>query len=62
VVACGAKEHQAQGRGFELRPLLGHLLGRKEPVVQPATALTPETEGEEGVVWSGHVLFGSYLT
>ena len=30
--------------------------------MQPATALIPETGGEEGVVWSGHVLFGSYLT
>jgi hypothetical protein len=27
-MACGAKEHQAQGRGFKLRLLLGHL-GRK---------------------------------
>ena len=31
-------------------------------MVQPATALIPETEGEEGVVWSGHVLSGTYLT
>jgi hypothetical protein len=27
-MVCGAKKHQAQGRGFKLRPLLGHL-GRK---------------------------------
>jgi hypothetical protein len=41
---------------------LGTFGDGRQPVVQPATVLIPETEGEEGVVWSRHVLFGSYLT
>ncbi len=39
------------GRGSE--PRLGeggHLLGREEPVVQPAAVYVPKAQGEEGVL------------
>lgn len=62
MVACGAKELRHKVEALSSVLCLGTFWDGRQPVVQLATALIPETEGEEGVVWSGHVLFGSYLT
>jgi hypothetical protein len=63
MVAWRKTIHQSQGRGQEPGPMeVGHSRGPGEPVVQPATVYLPKKMGEEGVVWSGYVLSGSYLT
>jgi hypothetical protein len=49
IGALSCALHGKEGRGLETRPAVGHLLGRVEPVAQPATRKNRELVARVGI-------------